>query len=207
VRKEVERDGILRAIEIEGADLQPLRRHAREEHGPDRSRTRAPLQQSPAGLACEFVCGPRGAPSRAMIFTCAFRLPKNWLAAGRRCLRCIARSGGTRRELQDGSRAATTPCRSRSRGCFTGYAAWSAGCAHPLPCVEGIPADYLGFFGTAFAKSEKTIALLARLEDGQLLFAQDPSAGKDMNGLLKRVLEESRGQGPEGLAISRGAPE
>jgi alanyl-tRNA synthetase len=60
---------------------------------------------------------------------------------------------------------------------------------------EGVLADYLGFFGTAFAKSEKAIALLATVEDGQLLFAQHPSAGKDMNALLKQVLEEIGGKG------------
>jgi len=37
VRKEVDREGILRAIEkIESADLQTLRRHARQKHRPYR---------------------------------------------------------------------------------------------------------------------------------------------------------------------------
>jgi alanyl-tRNA synthetase len=69
---------------------------------------------------------------------------------------------------------------------------------------EGVPADYLGFFGTAFAKSEKAIALLGAGADGQLLFAQHPSAGKDMNTLLKKVLEQAGGKGGGTRDFARG---
>jgi alanyl-tRNA synthetase len=69
---------------------------------------------------------------------------------------------------------------------------------------EDVPADYLGFFGTAFAKSEKAIALLAAADGGHLLFAQHPSAGKDMNALLKQVLEEVGGKGGGTRDFARG---
>jgi len=69
---------------------------------------------------------------------------------------------------------------------------------------EGVPADYLGFFATAFAKSEKAIALLAATEGGHLLFAQHFSAGKDMNALLKEVLEKFGGKGGGTRDFARG---
>jgi alanyl-tRNA synthetase len=68
---------------------------------------------------------------------------------------------------------------------------------------EGVPADYLGFFATAFAKSEKAIALLAA-EGGHLLFAQHPSSGKDMSALLKQVLEKVGGKGGGTRYFARG---
>ena len=69
---------------------------------------------------------------------------------------------------------------------------------------EGVSADYLGFFATAFAKSEKAIALLGTVEGGHLLFAQHPSAGKDMNSLLKQVLEKAGGKGGGTRDFARG---
>ena len=72
--------------------------------------------------------------------------------------------------------------------------------AHDL----GVPADYLGFFATAFAKSEKAIAILAAAEGGHLLFAQHPSAGKDMNALLKEVLDKVAGKGGGTRDFARG---
>jgi len=62
----------------------------------------------------------------------------------------------------------------------------------------------LGFFATAFVKSEKSIALLAAEEDGHLLFAQHSSAGKDMNALLKQVLEKTGGKGGGTRDFARG---
>jgi len=69
---------------------------------------------------------------------------------------------------------------------------------------EGVPADYLGFFATAFVKSEKAIAFLATVEGGHLLFAQHPSAGRDMNALLKQVLGEIGGKGGGTRDFARG---
>jgi len=69
---------------------------------------------------------------------------------------------------------------------------------------DGVPTDYLGFFGTAFAKSEKAIAILATAEGGHLLFAQHPSAGKDMSALLKQVVEKVGGKGGGTRDFARG---
>jgi alanyl-tRNA synthetase len=69
---------------------------------------------------------------------------------------------------------------------------------------EGVPADYLGFFATEIAKSEKAVALLAAVEGGHLLFAQHPSAGKDMHALLKQVVEKVGGKGGGTRDFARG---
>jgi alanyl-tRNA synthetase len=69
---------------------------------------------------------------------------------------------------------------------------------------EGVPAEYLGFFASAFTKSEKAMALLAAAEGGHLLFAQHPSAGKDMSALLKQVLEKVGGKGGGTRDFARG---
>jgi alanyl-tRNA synthetase len=69
---------------------------------------------------------------------------------------------------------------------------------------EDVPVEYLGFFATELAKSEKTVALLAEKNSGQLLFAQNSSSGKDMNTLLKRVFEKFGGKGGGTRDFARG---
>jgi alanyl-tRNA synthetase len=69
---------------------------------------------------------------------------------------------------------------------------------------EDVPSEYLGFFGTAIAKTEKTVALLGLAASGDLLFAQHASSGKDMNALLKHVFEKLAGKGGGTRNFARG---
>jgi alanyl-tRNA synthetase len=64
--------------------------------------------------------------------------------------------------------------------------------------------EYLSNFATQLAKSEKTVALLARSADGHVIFAQHPSTGKDMNALLKKVLAQFAGKGGGTRDFARG---
>jgi alanyl-tRNA synthetase len=70
--------------------------------------------------------------------------------------------------------------------------------------LEDSPGEYLGFFAARIAESEKTIALLFAKYGGHLLFAQHPSAGKDMNALLKQVLGRVGGKGGGTRDFARG---
>jgi alanyl-tRNA synthetase len=69
---------------------------------------------------------------------------------------------------------------------------------------EGVPAEYLTFFAAEITKSEKTVAVLAGTDEGNLHFAQHPSAGKDMSALLKQVLEKLGGKGGGTRDFARG---
>jgi alanyl-tRNA synthetase len=69
---------------------------------------------------------------------------------------------------------------------------------------DDVPVEYLGFFATELAKSEKTVTLLAEKNSGQLLFAQHASSGKDMNALLKKTFEKFGGKGGGTRDFARG---
>jgi len=69
---------------------------------------------------------------------------------------------------------------------------------------SGTQPEFLGLFATALAKRENTIALLGRMEGGQILFAQHPSSGKDMNAVLRQVLEKTGGKGGGTRDFARG---
>ena len=67
-----------------------------------------------------------------------------------------------------------------------------------------MPAEYLGFFAAEIAKSPQSIALLARAVTGDLIFAQHPSAAKDMDALLKQIFQQLGGKGGGTRDFARG---
>jgi alanyl-tRNA synthetase len=70
--------------------------------------------------------------------------------------------------------------------------------------LDEVPAEFMSSFAAELAKTEKAVALLARLECGQVVFAQHPSSGKDMSALLKQVLDQVGGKGGGTRDFARG---
>ena len=205
VRKGVERDGILRAIEIEGADLQPCGgTHVKStgQIGVVLVRRCTKVRQD---WRVEFVCGGRAERVARHDFHLLRQTAEKLACAAEDTVSAASRAVAERD-------ANFKTVRTLLQRLAEAEAALALQATAPGPqglrilsrVFEGVLADYLGFFGTAFAKSEKAIALLATVEDGQLLFAQHPSAGKDMNALLKQVLEEIGGKGGGTRDFARG---
>jgi alanyl-tRNA synthetase len=69
---------------------------------------------------------------------------------------------------------------------------------------EDTQPDYPGFFTTQLAKTEGVIALVGLKGSGQIVFAQHPSVGKDLNALLKRTFERFAGKGGGNRDFARG---
>jgi alanyl-tRNA synthetase len=205
VRKEVDRDGILRAIEIEAADLQPCGgTHVKRtgQIGVVLVRRCSKVRQD---WRVEFLCGGRAERiarhdfqllrQAAERLSCA---PEDVVTAASRAITERDTNFRNLRTLQQrlAEAEATLALQTTPPG------------AHGLRIIsrvfEGIPADYLGFFATEIAKPEKTVALLAAVEDGHVLFAQHSSAGKDMSAILKQVLEKVGGKGGGTRDFARG---
>jgi alanyl-tRNA synthetase len=204
VRKEVDRKGILRAIEIEAADLQPCGgTHVKStgQIGVVLVRRCAKVRQD---WRVEFVCGGRAERLARHDFqllrqtsealSCA---PEDVVSAAARSLAERDANFKTLRGMQQRLAEAEATL------ALQAVAPGGKGFRVVSRVMEGVTADYLGFFATAFAKAEKAVALLA-VEGGHVLFAQHPSAGKDMNGLLKQVLEKVGGKGGGTRDFARG---
>ncbi len=205
VRKEVEREGILRAIEIEAADLQPCGgTHVKRtgQIGVVLVRRCTKVRQD---WRVEFVCGGRAERIARHDFELlretAEQLgcgPEDVVAASARIVADRDGNFRTLRGLQE--RLAEAEAALAVQSITPGV----GGLRIFSHVFEGVSSDYLGFFASAFAKSEKVITLLAVAEGGHLLFAQHSSGGKDMNVLLKGVLEKVGGKGGGTRDFARG---
>jgi alanyl-tRNA synthetase len=204
VRKEVEREGILRAIEIESADLQPCGGTHVKRTGPIGLilvRRCAKVRQD---WRVEFVCGGRAERAARRDF--------QWLRQAAEKLSCapeeVVAAASRALEERDANFKSLRTMLERLAKAEAAVALQGAPAPHGLRIVsrvfENVPADYLGFFATELAKTEKAIALLATNEEGHLLFAQNPSVGKDMNALLKQVFEKVGGKGGGARDFARG---
>jgi alanyl-tRNA synthetase len=204
VRKEVEREGILRAIEIEGADLQPCGgTHVKRtgQIGLILVRRCTKVRQD---WRVEFVCGGRAERVARRDFQRLGQAAEKLSCAPEEVVSAATRALAERDTNFKNYRAVLE----RLAKAEATLALQAASATQEVRIVsrvfEDVPADYLGFFGTELARSEKTIAFLATKDDGHLLFAQHPSAGKDMNALLKLVLEKVGGKGGGTRDFARG---
>jgi alanyl-tRNA synthetase len=206
VRKEVQREGILRAIEIEGADLQPCGgTHVKStaEIGIILVRHCSKMRQD---WRVEFVCGRRAARVARHDFQLLQKAAELLGSAADDVPVSVERAISERdahfktvksllQRLAESDAAtalqAATPVENGLRVIARTFD------EHSLP-------EYLNHFATQLAKSEKTVALLSQSADGQLLFAQHPQAGKDMNALLKQVFAQFAGKGGGTRDFARG---
>ena len=206
VRKEVQRTGILRAIEIDGADLQPcggthVRRTA--QIGMLLVRRCTKMRQD---WRVEFACGARSE-----------RLARNDF---RLIARAATNLGCAPDDLADAAARVTTErdanfkevrsllqrlAELEAESALRSVPAGGSSVRTIVRAFEvGTQADYPGFFSTQLAKTESVIALVGLKGSGQLIFSQHPLAGRDMSALLKRVFERLPGKGGGNRDFARG---
>ena len=205
VRREVERAGILRAIEIESADLQPCGgTHVKStgQIGMILVRRCTKIRQD---WRLEFVCGGRAEKTARRDFQLLSETAEKLSCSPEE----VASAGSRALSERDASYKKIRTLLERSANAEAGLALQSAvpgpgGLRVVSRVFEDVPSEYLGFFGTAVAKTQKTIALLGFGGAGDVLFAQHASSGKDMNALLKHVVEKFGGKGGGTRDFARG---
>ncbi len=206
VRKDVEREGVLRVIEIEGADLQPCggTHVARTgQIGMVQLRRCTKIRQE---WRLEFLCGERVArAARADYETrraAAEKLKCSLEEVSNSVEKALAeREAGFKSAKARGERLAELEAEKIVRETPAG----AGGVKVVARVIEGVEASYVLLLAPAIAAQEKTVALIARRECGHLLFGQHASVGKDMNALLKKVVAEVGGKGGGTKDFARGA--
>jgi alanyl-tRNA synthetase len=205
VRKEVEREGILRAIEIEGADLQPCGGTHVKSTGQIGTLLVRRCTKMRQDWRVEFVCGGRAERAARQDFlriraaaeklSCA---PDELVVAAERAL--SERDANFKRTRTLLQRLAEIEAVHAVREAATG----PDGLCVVHRVFEDVEPEFFGYFATEVAKTESSTALLAGQSSGHVLFAQHPAAGKDMNALLKQVLAKVGGKGGGTRDFARG---
>lgn len=206
VRKEVQRVGILRATEIEGADLQPCGgTHVRDtaQIGIILVRRCTKMRQD---WRVEFVCGRRAARVARHEFQLLHRAAEALGCAPEDVPASLQRTLGERDAHFKNARSLLQRLAESDAAAVLRAAPAGEKGVRVIARVFGeeTQPEYLNSFATQLAKAEKTVALLGRSVCGHLIFAQHSSAGKDVNALLKQVLAEIPGKGGGTRDFARG---
>ena len=206
VRKQVDRKGVLRAIEIAGIDLQPCGgTHLRHtgQLGMILIRGCAKIRQD---WRVEFVCGERteraarqDAELIAQISANLKCAPQDLPAAVERLLR--------ERESSAKEIRALLPriAESDAAALLAATSPRADGIRVVAEALDNVAPDYMQHLATALARADRTIAVLSDRRTGNVVFAQHPSAARDMNLLLKKVFEQVPGRGGGSRDFARGA--
>jgi len=206
VRKQVDRKGVLRAIEIAGIDLQPCGgTHLRHtgQLGMILIRGCTKIRQD---WRVEFVCGERAeraarqdAELIAQVSASLKCAPQDLPAAVERLMR----------ERESAAKQIKTLlpriAESDAEALLAAASPRADGIRVVAEVLENGATDYLHHLATALAHAGRTIALLSDRGTGNVVFAQSPGTAKDMNVLLKKVFEQVPGKGGGSKDFARGA--
>jgi alanyl-tRNA synthetase len=205
VRKRVEREGMLRVIEIDGTDFQPCGgTHVRTtgQIGIVMVRKVSKVRQD---WRVEFVCG-----GRAERFA---RVDFRQLRDSAQALQCAPNEVPTAAQRvvaeRDTHYAALRNCLQQLAEAEAELALKSVATTDDgVRVVERIFAavhpDFPGFFAMALTKREKVVGLLAMQDSGQIFFAQHAGENRDMTTIMKHVLGEVGGKGGGTKDFARG---
>jgi len=205
VRKEVERAGILRAIEIEGADLQPCGGTHVKSTGQIGTLLLRSCTKMRQDWRVEFVCGERGERAARQDLI-RLRATAEKLSCSPEELTAAAERALSEREANFKRTRALLQRLAEIEGgqAVRAVAARPDGLRIVHRVFEDVEAEFLGLFATEVAKSEKAVALVARKGCGHVFFAQHPTAAKDMSALLKQVMGKVGGKGGGTRDFARG---
>ena len=196
VRKEVNREGILRAVEIEGVDLQPCG----GTHLAHTSQIGILIVRGCSKIRqdwrIEFVCGRRVLDLAHSDFRhlqqASARLGCSPLDVPAAVERLLKERDSHFKELKS---ALQRLARFDAASAFQSAPKTSGITVIAQSFDAATVAEYLNFFATELVKSPATVALLGRSACGHLVFAQSPAADRDMKSLLEKLFHEFPGKG------------
>jgi alanyl-tRNA synthetase len=206
VRKQVDRAGVLRAIEITGIDLQPCGgTHLRHtgQLGLILIRGCTKIRQD---WRVEFLCGGRAESAARADGELISHLSAQLKCAPHELNTSVERLLAEREAAAKRLKVLLPKVADADAASLlltsTPRADGPRVIAH---LVSNAEPDYLQHLATALARTPAIVALLADQQTGSLVFAQNPEAAKDMNGLLKKVFEQFPGKGGGTKDFARGA--
>jgi len=196
VRKEVQREGLLRAIEIEGVEMNPCGGTHVARTGQIGLMLLRKCEKQKGNWRVEFVCGNRALAiareDRRLLLEAARALggaPADLPAL-------VARAGDDRRQLDRQRKELQSRLAAyEARSLWDAAPVGSDGTRIIRRVLEPADADYLRLLATKIAECGRAIALVAARPGGHVVFAQSPGLPGDMSALLRAALAAVGGKG------------
>jgi alanyl-tRNA synthetase len=206
VRKQVDRKGVLRAIEIVGIDLQPCGgTHLRHtgQLGLVLPRGCSKIRQD---WRVEFVCGSRADSAAREDFQLLQDLSATLKCAPLELAGSVGRLQHEREVFAKRIKAMLPRIAEADASALLAVAPKREdGLRIVTEISDGAEPDYLQHLAGALTRSESVVALIADRKNGAVLFAQTPNSNRDISALLSRVFTQFPGKGGGSRDLVRGA--
>jgi alanyl-tRNA synthetase len=211
IRKTVEREGILRAIEVEGFDRQPCGGSHLERTGQAGLLLIRKLERRRDQCRVEFVCGFRALAAARGDFA-TLTEAASLLSCGPLEVPAILSKLIEERRAQHMSakRLEERLAEHEARSLLASHAAATptatGGVRVIAAAIEGATPAYLGLLAAKLiAEARGVVALLASGATGNVVFAQTKGLAHDMGALLRETLGQFGGKGGGGKDFAQGS--
>lgn len=206
IRKKVDREGVLRAVEIEGIDRQPCGGTHLARTGQAGLLLLRKLERRRDAWRLEFACGMRALTMARADYAAL------WHAAT--LLSCATADvpGVLGKTLEE--RRATHGAAKRMEGRLAEHEARSLlatakpganGVSVVVAAIDDATPNYLTLLAARLVLEAKAVALLGARQGGNLVFAQTKGFSGDMGAAVREVFKEFGGKGGGGKDFAQGA--
>jgi alanyl-tRNA synthetase len=207
IRKKVEREGVLRAIEIEGVDRQPCGGTHLARTGQAGLLLIRKVERRRDAWRIEFVCGYRAMGAARGDFA-TLTQAASLLSCGIPDLPVILGKTLDERRAQYGGmkRIEERLAGHESRALLASHpAAATSGARVIAGLIEDATPDYLKLLAGKLCAEARVVALLASRSSGHVVFAQTKGGSSDMGALLRETLKEFGGKGGGAKDFAQGS--
>jgi len=206
IRKSVDREGVLRAIEVEGFDRQPCGGTHLSRTGQAGMLLLRKLERRREAWRVEFVCGFRALGAARGDFA-ALSQAASFMSCGLPDVPPgITKMMEERRALLGAAKNLEARlAEHEARGLLAKNEAANSERAIVVAVIEEASAPYLALLAAKIVGDAKAVALLASQTGGHVVFAQTKGGGADMGGLLRDALKEFGGKGGGAKDFAQGS--
>ena len=206
VRKEVEREGILRAIEIEGVELQPCGGTHVARTGQIGMILLRRCTKIRNDWRLEFLCGDRAAGAAREDYEARKSVAEQLKCSSGEVVGAVEKALAEREASFKSARERAERVAEVEAELIVRDSPIDANGVRLITRVfEGTEALHVQLLATALAKHENIVVLFVRRECGHVFLGQHPGVGRDMNAILKEVFEQVGGKGGGTKDFVRGA--
>ncbi len=207
IRKKVEREGVLRAIEVEGFDRQPCGGTHLERTGQAGLLLIRKLERRRDQCRVEFVCGFRALAAARGDFSILTQAA-SLLSCGLAEVPAVLGKLIEERRVQHGAvkRLDERLAEHEARVLLASHAATGAGSLRVIAsALEEATAVYLGLLAAKLVAEADVVAFLASRASGHVVFAQTKGLQHDMGALLRDTLKQFGGKGGGAKDFAQGS--